>query len=108
MILSGTTTFCDMYLFEHKAAEAAKRAGMRAVVGEVLYDFPSPHYGPIEEGLRFTQSLIERWTGDPLVRIAIEPHAPYTCSPKLLQTCRDLSDRLGFPSSCTFRKTSRK
>lgn len=97
MILSGTTTFCDMYLFEHKAAEAAKRAGMRAVVGEVLYDFPSPHYGPIEEGLRFTQSLIERWTGDPLVRIAIEPHAPYTCSPKLLQTCRDLSDRLRVP-----------
>ncbi len=42
MILSGTTTFCDMYLFEHKVAEAAKAAGMRALVGEVLYDFPSP------------------------------------------------------------------
>jgi 5-methylthioadenosine/S-adenosylhomocysteine deaminase len=26
MILSGTTTFCDMYLFEDKVAEAAKHA----------------------------------------------------------------------------------
>ena len=30
MISSGTTTFCDMYLFEHKVAEAAKSAGMTA------------------------------------------------------------------------------
>ena len=41
MILSGTTTFCDMYLFEDQTAEAASKAGMRCVAGEVLYDFPS-------------------------------------------------------------------
>ena len=41
MIRSGTTTFCDMYLFEDRVAEAAKEAGIRAVVGKVLYDFPS-------------------------------------------------------------------
>ena len=81
MILSGTTTFCDMYLFEHKTAEAAKHAGMRALVGEVLYDFPSPSYGTVENGIPHTESLIERWRGDPLIRIAVEPHALYTCSP---------------------------
>jgi len=97
MILSGTTTFCDMYLFEHKVAEAAKNAGMRAVVGEVLYDFPSPHYGPIENGLKFTEALIEQWQGDPLVRIAVEPHAPYTCSPQLLRQCHDLAERHQVP-----------
>lgn len=97
MILSGTTTFCDMYLFEHKVAEAAKAAGIRALVGEVLYDFPSPHYGPIENGLRFTESLIEEWRSDPLVRIAIEPHALYTCSPHLLQQCQAISERHGVP-----------
>ena len=95
MILSGTTTFCDMYLFENKVAEAARDAGMRALVGEVLYDFPSPHYGSIENGLNFTESLIEQWKGDPLVRIAVEPHAPYTCSPQLLQRCQALAERHG-------------
>lgn len=97
MILSGTTTFCDMYLFEHKVAEAAKSVGMRALVGEVLYDFPSPHYGPIENGLRFTEELIQEWKGDPLVRIAVEPHALYTCSPDLLGKCRDLAERCDAP-----------
>jgi 5-methylthioadenosine/S-adenosylhomocysteine deaminase len=97
MILSGTTTFCDMYLFEHKVAEAARDAGMRALVGEVLYDFPSPHYGPIENGLRFTESLIEEWRSDPLVRIAIEPHALYTCSPELLRQCHGISQGHGVP-----------
>jgi hypothetical protein len=88
MIRSGTTTFCDMYLFEDRVAEAAKKAGIRAVVGEVLYDFPSPHYGPIERGLEFTESLIKGWQKDPLITIAIEPHALYTCSPDLLKKCR--------------------
>ena len=97
MILSGTTTFCDMYLFEHKVAEAAKAAGMRALVGEVLYDFPSPNYGPIESGLEFTESLINEWQGDPLVRIAVEPHAPYTCSPSVLQRCAELAERCDVP-----------
>ena len=97
MILSGTTAFCDMYLFEHKVAEAARKAGMRARVGEVLYDFPSPSYGEIENGLRHTESLIERWRGDPLVSIAVEPHALYTCSPDLLKKCHDISVRHEVP-----------
>lgn len=91
MILSGTTTFCDMYLFEHKVAKAAKEAGMRALVGEVLYDFPSPCYGPVENGLRHTQSLIDRWRDDPLIQVAVEPHALYTCSPPLLQKCHEIA-----------------
>ncbi len=97
MILSGTTAFCDMYLFEHKVAEAAKKAGIRALVGEVLYDFPSPAYGEIENGLKHTESLIEQWRGDPLVRIAVEPHALYTCSPALLGKCLEISARHDVP-----------
>jgi 5-methylthioadenosine/S-adenosylhomocysteine deaminase len=97
MIRSGTTTFCDMYLFEDRVGQGAKTAGMRAVVGEVLYDFPSPHYGPIDKGLAFTESLIKDWQKDPLITIAIEPHALYTCSPDLLKKCRALADRYGTP-----------
>jgi 5-methylthioadenosine/S-adenosylhomocysteine deaminase len=84
MILSGTTTFCDMYLFEEEIAEAAKEAGMRCLVGEVLYDFPSPNYGAIEKGFEYTERMIRRWKDDPLVSIAVEPHAVFTCSPELL------------------------
>ena len=97
MILSGTTTFCDMYLFEEEVAEAAQSAGMRCLVGEVLYDFPSPNYGPIEEGLKYTESLIRKWQGHPLVSVAVEPHAVYTCSPDLLIAANGLAKHYGVP-----------
>jgi 5-methylthioadenosine/S-adenosylhomocysteine deaminase len=85
MILSGTTCFCDMYLFEDHVAQAAKDAGMRAVVGEVLFDFPSPNYGILEKGFCYTQMLADKYRGDPLINIAVEPHSPYLCAPDLLQ-----------------------
>ena len=91
MIRSGITCFCDMYLFEGAVAEAAKAAEMRAVVGEVLYDFPSPNYGPIEAGFAYTEALIDTWRGDPLITIAVEPHSPYLCSPELLQRAHAIS-----------------
>lgn len=61
MILSGTTCFCDMYLFEEEVAKAAYDSSMRAVVGEVLYDFPSPCYGKIERGFEYVQNMMRRW-----------------------------------------------
>ncbi|MGD2125585.1 MAG: amidohydrolase [Desulfobacteraceae bacterium] len=91
MIMSGTTTFCDMYLFEDEVAQAAQEAGMRCLVGEVLYDFPSPNYGPIERGLEYSESLIQKWQDDPLVSIAVEPHSVYTCSPDLLVAANKLA-----------------
>jgi len=91
MILSGTTCFCDMYLFEDAVARAARAAGMRAVVGEVLYDFDSPNYGPIEKGFDYTRRLIDTWRNDPLVTIAVEPHSPYLCAPDLLTRAADIA-----------------
>ena len=84
MIKSGTTSFCDMYLFAGDVARAAADCGMRAWIGEVLYDFPSPHYGALENGLAFTRELIDRYRSHPLVTITVDPHAVYTCSPDLL------------------------
>jgi 5-methylthioadenosine/S-adenosylhomocysteine deaminase len=93
MLLSGTTTFCDMYLFADAVAEAAAETGIRAVVGEVLYDFPSPNYGPPDAGLNFSEQLCRAWQDHPRVGVAIQPHAVYTCSPELLQRCGELAAR---------------
>jgi len=91
MILSGTTTFCDMYLFEDQTAEAASKAGMRCLAGEVLYDFPSPNYGDLENGFAYTEWLIGKWEGHPLVSIAVEPHSLFTCSPDLLIRANEIA-----------------
>jgi 5-methylthioadenosine/S-adenosylhomocysteine deaminase len=108
MILSGTTTFCDMYLFEDEVAKAAKQAGMRCLAGEVLYDFPSPNYGPIEKGLEYTESLILKWRGDPLISIAVEPHSVYTCSADLLVKANRLAVKHGAPLIIHVAETARE
>ncbi len=95
MIKSGTTTFCDMYIFEEETARAAKEAGVRCLVGEVLFDFPSPSCKTPEEGLAYTRQLAEKWYNDPLVRIIVEPHSLYTCSRPLLQQAKMIADEFG-------------
>jgi 5-methylthioadenosine/S-adenosylhomocysteine deaminase len=97
MIKSGTTTFCDMYIFEDETARAAKAAGIRCLIGEVLFDFPSPNFKTPEEGLAYTRMLIEKWEGDPLINIIVEPHALYTCSPALLIEAKKLADNHHVP-----------
>ena len=97
MIMSGTTTFCDMYLFEDETATAAKKAGMRCLVGEVLYDFQSPNYGTIEKGFEYTETLIQKWEDDPIVSIAVEPHSLFTCSPSLLKKANELALKYDVP-----------
>ena len=108
MILSGTTSFCDMYLFEDAVARAAKAAGMRAVVGEVLYDFPSPAYGPLENGFDTTRRLIDTWRDDPLVTVAVEPHSPYLCAPDLLTRAADIAREHGVPLVIHLSETHRE
>jgi len=95
MIKSGTTTFCDMYIFEDDVARAAKSAGMRCLVGEVLFDFPSPNVKTPEDGLKYTEKLIEKWANDPLVNIVVEPHSLYTCSENLLRDSKKIADKYG-------------
>ena len=97
MIKSGTTTFCDMYIFEDETARAAKAAGMRCLIGEVLFDFPSPNFKTPEEGLAYTRMLIEKWQNDPLINIIVEPHALYTCAPSLLTSAKKLADDYSVP-----------
>jgi len=95
MIRSGTTSFGDMYLFASEVGRAAEAAGLRAVIGEVLYDFPSPSYGDLDNGFAVTEELIRRYAGHERIRAAVMPHAPYTCSPGLLERAARMSADLG-------------
>jgi len=105
MIRSGTTTFCDMYIFEDETARASSKAGVRCLVGEVLFDFPSPNFKSPSEGLEYTEMLIHKWADDPLVNIIVEPHALYTCSEGLLRDAKALADGYNVPCGIHFLET---
>jgi len=93
MIKSGTTSFCDMYLFAKDVARAAQESGMRAWIGEVLYDFPSPNYGELASGFQYVEELFTLYADNPLISITIDPDAVYTCSPDLLKNLKSLAEK---------------
>ncbi|MBU1567341.1 MAG: amidohydrolase [Proteobacteria bacterium] len=97
MIHSGTTTFSDMYFFSDELAQAAKKAGVRAMIGEAIIDFPTPDSKSPEESFAIIENLAKTWQNDPLITIAVAPHAPYTCSPATLRSSKTLADKLGLP-----------
>lgn len=92
MIASGTTGFCDMYLFTDHIADVVDKAGMRAILGEAFYDFPSPCYGPIENGFSFVSGLAEDFRNHPRIGIGISPHSPYLCAPEILERAYQMAE----------------
>ena len=97
MLLSGTTTFADMYYFEEVVAEAAKEAGMRGVLGQTIIRFPVPDARSPEEGLARTENFLKQFQKDELIVPAVAPHALYTNKMETLEAARALADRYGVP-----------
>ena len=95
MMRSGITLFCDMYIFEPEVIKAVKETGLRALLGEGLFDFPSPGYGPLEKGLALTEKLLKTYQGDEFIHIAVSPHTLYTCSPDTVKKCVALAKEYG-------------
>lgn len=97
MIQGGTTTYVDMYYFEDAIADETARAGMRAVLGETLIDFPAPDNKTWDAGIAYADKFTAKWKGHSLITPAIAPHAPYTVSTDHLKQAHAFSQRLGIP-----------
>ena len=108
MMLSGTTTFVDMYYFEDRVAQATKEAGMRGVLGETVIGFPVPDAKTPAEALKLTERFIQQYKNDPLVVPAVAPHAIYTNSDATLRACRRLANRYRVPLVIHLSETKRE
>jgi 5-methylthioadenosine/S-adenosylhomocysteine deaminase len=97
MLRGGITTYADMYYFEDAVARVTKEAGMRAVLGETIIDFPAPDNKTLSEAFAYTQKFLDHWKGDPLITAAAAPHSIYTCSEKTLQDSAALARRNSAP-----------
>lgn len=93
MLLSGTTTFADMYFFEKAVAALCEKTGIRAVLAEGLTDFTTPNKKTPAASMAYTEELAQHYRHSALVSIAVAPHAPYSCSAQLLKTARTLAEK---------------
>src|SRR5205085_5597659 len=71
MMLSGTTTFVDMYYFEEVIAEATKEAGLRGVLGQTIIGSPVPDAKTPQLGLERAEAFLKRFNHDPLIVPAV-------------------------------------
>ena len=85
MLLSGITTFLDMYYFEDQAAEACDKAGMRGILGETVIGQKTCDSAAPYGGLAYGEDFIQKWAGHPRITPMVCPHATNTSSPEYLQ-----------------------
>jgi len=97
MLRGGTTCFNDMYFFPEETARAAEHAGMRAVVGLIVINFPSAWAQDADEYISKGIELHDQLRNNPLISTAFAPHAPYTVADVALERIRTLAEELDIP-----------
>ena len=97
MIRGGTTCFNEMYFHPQVASEVAIQTGIRAVIGMIVLDMPTPFAGTgsecIEKGLKVHDACRHAEH----VTTAFAPHAPYTVEDATFTRVRTLADELDVP-----------
>jgi len=97
MIKTGTTCFLDMYFFTEDVARAAADAGIRAFVSHAIIDLFDKDKREEEKALAERSVAAVKKLNNPRVKIAISPHAPYSCSEESLLAAKELALREGAP-----------
>ncbi len=106
MAAAGTTTFSGYAAIWPDSTEACFRAadehGIRAVIGNVLmdrvtYDELTPPGDIIENAIRASGELCERWHGaaDGRLRYAFTPRFAVACTPDMLRESASLAEHYG-------------
>jgi 5-methylthioadenosine/S-adenosylhomocysteine deaminase len=113
LIRGGVTTFNDMYFFPHAVASAAEAAGVRAVVGSPILEFPSKYAGAAGEYI--SKGVAERaaWrearrAGAVSARVtySVAPHAPYTVSDATFAKAHEVATAEGLPVHVHLHETA--
>lgn len=97
MLRGGVTCFNDMYFFPEAAARAIVAAGMRAALGLIVIDFPSPYAADGQDYLSKGLAARDALHGESLLSFCIAPHAPYTVNDKLFEKIVTYSGELDLP-----------
>jgi 5-methylthioadenosine/S-adenosylhomocysteine deaminase len=97
MLRSGITCFGDMYFFPEAAAEAALQAGMRAAIGMIVIEMPSPYAGDARDYLAKGLAMRDALRDEPLLSFCFAPHAPYTVSDATFERIATYAAQLDAP-----------
>ena len=108
MLRGGVTCFNDMYFFPQATAHAALAARMRAALGMIVVEFPSPYAADAQDYLDKGLALRDELKNEPLLSYCFAPHAPYTVSDKTLRQVATYAGELDLPVHMHIHETRRE
>jgi 5-methylthioadenosine/S-adenosylhomocysteine deaminase len=93
MLLSGTTSFLDLYYFEDAVARAVEQLGIRGFLGWAVLDpeLTTQRGKPLDNAAAF----LGRWKGHPLVTPLVAPQGVYVCGRDTWLGAKALAERHG-------------
>ncbi|SME91358.1 amidohydrolase family protein [Desulfovibrio gilichinskyi] len=94
MIAGGTTAFLDGYMFEDVVGKAVDESGIKAVLGEGFFEFPSPFFKTAKQAWETIEGLHERFLLHDRITTSITPHAVFTTTPDQLIESMELAEKL--------------
>lgn len=106
MLMGGITCALDMYFYPEASARAFAEAGLRAMVGLVALEFPTPYAATADDYLAKGLAAWEAWRATSLLRFALAPHAPYTVSDATFTRIAALAHELDLPVHLHLHETA--
>lgn len=97
MLRSGITCFNDMYFYPEATCAAVEQSGMRANVGMIAIEFPTPYASDADDYLRKGFEVRDSYRDSERIRFCLAPHAPYTVSDKTFEKILTLAEQTNIP-----------
>ncbi|WP_432736644.1 amidohydrolase family protein [Maridesulfovibrio sp. FT414] len=94
MAASGTTAIFDGYMYEESVGQAVFDSGLKAVLGEGFFKFPSPFFKTAQEAWETIGQLNDRFKECSRIRTAITPHAVFTTDPDQLAESMEVAQKM--------------
>lgn len=106
MLRGGITCFNDMYFFPDAVAQVTREAGIRAVQGLIVLEFPSAYAADAQAYLDKGLALHDELADERLMHCMLAPHAPYTVSATTLQQIQQIADERDLPIHLHLHETA--
>ena len=108
MLRGGITCFNDMYFYPGATAEAAITSGIRAAIGLITVDFPTPYASDADDYLAKGLAARDEFFNEPLLSFCLAPHAPYTVSDRNFIKSLTLAEQCELPIHLHLHETKQE
>jgi 5-methylthioadenosine/S-adenosylhomocysteine deaminase len=108
MLRGGITCFNDMYFYPKAAAKAVLACGIRAAIGLITVDFPTPYAADADDYLAKGLAARDELRDEPLLSFCLAPHAPYTVDDRNFTRVLTLAEQCELPIHLHLHETKQE